>query len=98
MCFPFYLCDVIFINFQHVEKSRFKVVKFEEKILMTNTNVVLSSLIIPILKMVRINEVYNKSKHRTNMLVANVGKLMTLVQSGRISFAKEKKILINFLV
>ncbi len=68
-------------------------IKFIDRILNSNTttNVLLSSLLFPNLKILRISETFNQPEYGTNMIEMDIQKLNKLTQLGRDSFAKFEK-------
>ncbi len=70
--------------------GKFQAFKFVEKILnaSSNTNELLSRLLFPQLKIVRISETYNEPEYGTNMIETNEKKLNKLLQLGRDSYGK----------
>jgi predicted patatin/cPLA2 family phospholipase len=68
----------------------FNIVKFIDTVLLssTNTNVVLTKLIYPHIKLVRLNDTYSEPEYGTNMVEQDLIKLEKLFQLGRTCFAK----------
>ena len=68
-------------------------IKFIDRILNSNTttNVLLSSLLFPNLKILRISETFNQPEYGTNMIEMDIQKLNKLTQLGIDSFAKFEK-------
>lgn len=73
--------------------GKINLIKFVERLLAanTNTNTVVSNLLFPDLKMVRISETFNQPEYGTNMIEMEKSKLEKLIQLGRNSFAKFEK-------
>ncbi len=70
----------------------FKIVKFIDRVLLSssNTNVILTKLIYPDVKLVRLNDTYNEPEYGTNMVEQNTEKLEKLFQLGRDCYAKKE--------
>lgn len=79
--------------------KRFKMIKFIERVIMsnTNTNVILAKLIYKDIKQVRIINTYNEPEYETNMVEDDLEKLEILFQLGRSSYANQE-IEINQLI
>jgi len=86
------------INWKLKLLRRINFVKFIDRILNANTttNVLISSLLFPNLKLLRISDVYNQPEYGTNMVEIEETKLKKLIQLGRGSFAKNEKEIDNF--
>jgi predicted patatin/cPLA2 family phospholipase len=93
---------------QYIEKASnlktklfryFSLVKFVERVLSanTNTNVIMSKLLYPNLKTLRISESFPEPEYGTNITETNIKKLKKLIQLGRSSFAKFEKDIDKFL-
>jgi patatin-like phospholipase/acyl hydrolase len=69
-----------------------KIVKFIDRVLLssTNTNVILTKLIYPHVKLVRLNDTYNEPEYGTNMVEQDLEKLEKLFQLGRDCYAKKE--------
>ncbi|WP_282111698.1 patatin-like phospholipase family protein [Maribacter stanieri] len=74
-------------------------IKFVERIMnaSTNTNVIVSKLLFPDLKSLRISDSFPEPEYGTNMVETNNDKLLKLIQLGRNSFAKYEKDIENLL-
>lgn len=70
----------------------FKIVKFIDRVLLssTNTNVILTKLIYPHVKLVRLNDTYNEPDYGTNMVEQDLDKLGKLYQLGRDCYANKE--------
>lgn len=77
--------------------SLFKIFKLVSRILnaSSNTTEVLTNLLFPNLKLVRINETYNEPEYGTNMVERDVEKLKKMYQLGINSYAKFEKEILN---
>ena len=86
------------INWKFKLLRKINLVKVVERILnaSTTTNVLISSLLFPGLKMLRINETFNQPEYGTNMVEIEKTKLKKLIQLGRLSFAKFEKEIDSF--
>jgi len=79
--------------------NKFKLYQFIQKIITsnTNTNVILAKLLYSDIKMVRINNTYNKPEYGTNMLERDMEKLELLFRLGRSSYAQAESEIDNLL-
>ncbi|WP_373060457.1 patatin-like phospholipase family protein [Zunongwangia sp. H14] len=84
---------------KHKVLRMFGIYNFIEKVLTanTNSNTIISKLLFPDLKMLRISESFPEPKHGTNMLESDLKKLEKMIQLGRSSYAKYEKDLENLL-
>lgn len=69
-----------------------KIFKFIERVFLssTNTNVILTKLIYPHIKLVRLNDTYNEPEYGTNMIEQDLKKLEKLFQLGRNCYAQNE--------
>ena len=69
-----------------------KIFKFVERVFLssTNTNVILTKLIYPHIKLVRLNDTYNEPEYGTNMIEQDLDKLEKLYQLGRNCYAQNE--------
>ena len=77
----------------------FKIVKFIDRVLLssTNTNVILTKLIYPHVKLVRLNDTYNEPEYGTNMVEQDLDKLEKLYKLGRDCYANKEAEIIKIL-
>lgn len=80
-------------NWKHRLLGKINLVKFIDRILNSNTitNTIVSNLLFPDLKIVRISETFNQPEYGTNMIETDKSKLDKLIQLGRNSFARFEK-------
>jgi uncharacterized protein len=84
------------ISFTHRVLTNLKMFKIVSRVLnaSSNTTQVLTKLLYPNLKIVRINEIFNEPKYGTNLTESDLNKLDKMYQLGIYSYAKfEKEIL-----
>ena len=72
-------------------------VQFVERVLnsSTNTNTILTKLLYPDIKMVRISDTFSEPEYGTNMIEKDENKLKKLNELGRRSYAKFEQDIIN---
>ncbi len=70
----------------------FKILKFVERILnsSTNSNVILSKILYPHIKILRLNDTFNEPDYGTNMVETDMNKLETLYKLGRDTYARNE--------
>jgi patatin-like phospholipase/acyl hydrolase len=81
------------LNWKYQLLKKIKTMIFVERVLTanTNTNDVLTKLIFPDLKIVRISDTFNQPEYGTNMLELERNKLEKMLQLGRQSFGRQEK-------
>lgn len=78
------------LNWRYKLIRRISIIRFVERLITSNTSTisVISGLLFPRLRMVRISETFNEPEYGTNMIEMEETKLKKLIQLGRSSFAK----------
>ena len=81
------------INWKTRVLSKFKKIEFIGRVLSasTNTNVIISKLLYPSLKMLRVNEFFTEPAYATNLIESDPKKLKKLLQLGRNTFSKHER-------
>jgi len=87
------------ISLQSQLLRKLMITQLVERVLGANTNTteILTKLLYPELKIVRINETFSQPEYGTNMIEKNVKKLQLLNRLGRESFAKSEAEIIKLL-
>jgi uncharacterized protein len=85
------------ISFTHRILTNFKMFKIVSRVLnaSSNTTEILTKLLYPNLKIVRINEIFNEPKYGTNLTEKDIKKLDKMYQLGIYSYAKFEKDILN---